>query len=630
MEPTETVAITAERRLLQLWERPRNTYGWLATVDHKDLGIRYLVTAFCFLLIGGIEALLMRIQLARPEQNFLTPEMYDQIFSMHGITMIFWYAAPILSGFSVYLVPLMIGARDMAFPRLNAFTYWTYLLSGILLYVAPALGQAPHAGWFSYVPYTDVRYSPGLGMDFYAVSLVFLTISSTGGATNFIVTILRLRAPGMTISRMPLFLYSTLTISVVILFALPALTVACVALELDRRWGTHFFDIAGGGNPTLWQQLFWFFGHPWVYIIFLPATGMISLIIPVFSRRPIVGYPYVAVSTILTGLVGFSVWLHHMFTVGMSDLAMSFFSAGSMTISLFTTVTVFAWMATVWKGRPVPTASMYFALGSVALLVIGGLSGVFTGIIPVDWQAHSTYYVVAHIHYVLIGSNLFPVFAGFYYWLPKMTGRMMNERLGKWSFWVMFIGFNVGFFPMHIVGLLGMPRRIYTYAPELGLESTNQIMTWGAFVLGIGILISMVNLIVSLQNGQHAGKNPWNSDGLEWETDSPPKPYGTIHIPTVASRHPLWDEHEEEEDPQDDRLLDEARLTLTTSWLDAQPFSVATMPDNTLLPLLSSVALFTCFLFLVFQMIWAALACLVVTFLIFGIWVWPRPMKGEL
>jgi cytochrome c oxidase subunit I len=630
VEPTETVAITTERRLLQLWERPHNTYGWLATDDHKDLGIRYLFTAFCFLLIGGVEALLMRVQLARPEQNFLTPEMYDQIFSLHGITMIFWYAAPILSGFSVYLVPLMIGARDMAFPRLNAFTYWTYLFSGILLYVAPALGQAPHAGWFSYVPYTDVRYSPGLGMDFYAVSLVFLTISTTGGATNFIVTILRLRAPGMTISRMPLFLYSTLTISVVILFALPALTVACVGLELDRRWGTHFFDIAGGGNPTLWQQLFWFFGHPWVYIIFLPATGMISLIIPVFSRRPIVGYPYVAVSTILTGLVGFSVWLHHMFTVGMSDLAMSFFSAGSMTISLFTTVTVFAWVATLWKGRPVPTASMYFALGSVALLVIGGLSGVFTGIIPVDWQAHSTYFVVAHIHYVLIGSNLFPVFAGFYYWLPKMTGRMMNERLGKWSFWVMFIGFNVGFFPMHIVGLLGMPRRIYTYAPELGLESLNQIMTWGAFVLGIGILISMVNLLVSLRNGPRAGKNPWNSDGLEWETDSPPKAYGTMHIPTVASRHPLWDDHEEEEDPYNDRLLDEARLTFTTSWLDAQPFAVATMPDNTPLPLLSSVTLFTCFFFVIFQMMWAALTGLAVTFLIFGIWMWPRPMKGEL
>jgi cytochrome c oxidase subunit I len=621
---------TAEQRLITLWERPHTIYGWLATVDHKELGIRYLFTAVCFLLVGGLEALAMRIQLARADQNFLTPEMYDQIFSMHGITMIFWYAAPILSGFSVYLVPLMIGARDMAFPRLNAFTYWTYLFSGILLYVAPAIGQAPHAGWFSYVPYTDVRYSPGLGMDFYALSLIFLTISTTGGASNFIVTILRLRAPGMAISRMPLFLYSTLTISFVILFALPALTVACVFLELDRRWGTHLFDVAGGGIPTLWQQLFWFFGHPWVYVIFLPATGMISLIIPVFSRRPIVGYPYVAVSTILTGVVGFSVWLHHMFTVGMSDLAMSFFSAGSMTISLFTTVTVFAWVGTLWKGRPVPTTSMYFALGSVALLVIGGLSGVFTGIIPVDWQAHNTYYVVAHIHYVLIGSNLFPVFAGFYYWLPKMTGRMMSERLGKWSFWAMFIGFNVGFFPMHIVGLLGMPRRIYTYGSGLGLQPLNELMTVGAFVLGIGILISMINLMISVRSGKLAGKNPWNSDGLEWETDSPPKSYATVHIPTVTTRHPLWDEHDEEADPEDDRLLDEARLTLTTSWLDARPLSVATMPGDTLLPLLSAAATFGIFSFLIFQMLWPALAAVLATLILFGIWMWPKPMKGEL
>ena len=620
---------TVEHRLTSLWETPKTIYGWFATVDHKDLGIRYLVTAFVFLMIGGVEALLMRIQLSRADQAFLTPETYDQIFSMHGITMIFWYAAPILTGFSVYLVPLMIGARDMAFPRLNAFTYWSYLLSGIFLYIAPLIGQAPHAGWFSYMPYTNIRYSPSHGMDFYALALIFLTISTTGGAANFIVTILRLRAPGMAISRMPLFLYSTLTISCVILFALPALTVACVFLELDRRWGTHFFGIAGGGNPILWQQLFWFFGHPWVYIVFLPATGMISLIIPVFSRRPIVGYTYVAVSTILTGVVGFSVWLHHMFTVGMSDLAMSFFSAGSMTISLLTTVTVFAWVATVWKGRPVATTSMYFALGSVALLVIGGLSGVFTGIIPVDWQVHNTYYVVAHIHYVLIGSNVFPVFAGFYYWLPKMTGRMMNERLGKWSFWIMFIGFNLGFFPMHILGLLGMPRRIYTYAPGLVLQPMNELMTFGAFLLGIGMLVSVFTLLISMRSGAIAGRNPWNSDGLEWETDSPPAAYATVHIPTVVSRHPLWDDHEEAADANGDRLLDEGRLTLTTSVLDARPLSVATMPDTTILPLLCAVTMFVLFYGLVFQLMWLALAAFVSTFVIGCLWMWPGRVRGE-
>ncbi len=548
---------------------------------------------------------------------------------MHGVTMIFWYASPILSGFAVYLVPLMIGARDMAFPRLNAFTYWSFLLSGIFLYVGPFMGQSPHAGWFAYMPYTGIRYSPSHGMDFYALSLIFLTISTTGGAANFIVTILRQRAPGMTISRMPLFLYSTLTTSVVILFALPALTAACVFLELDRRWGTHFFQVVEGGDPILWQQLFWFFGHPWVYVIFLPATGMLSLIVPVFSRRPIVGYPYVAIATVLTGLVGFSVWLHHMFTVGMSDMSMSFFSAGSMTISLFTTVQVFAWVATVWKGRPVLTAAMYFALGSIALLVIGGLSGVFTGIIPVDWQVHNTYYVVAHIHYVLIGANVFPVFAGFYYWVPKMIGRKLDETLGKWSFWVMFIGFNIGFFPMHILGLLGMPRRIYTYQSGLGFQSMNMLVTIGAFILGIGMLMSVINLLISMRSGQIAGKNPWNSDGLEWDTDSPPKPYGTVHIPTVVSRHPLWDDHDEEEDPGDDRVLDQGRLTLTTTWLDAEPYSISTTPKETLTPLLSAITLFVFFLALVFQMIWIALAAFLATFAVACCWLWPRPGEIE-
>ncbi len=616
-----------EARLTSLWETPKTTWGWFATVDHKELGLRYLVTAFIFLLIGGIEALLMRIQLSRADQAILSPEVYDQIFTMHGVTMIFWYASPILSGFAVYLIPLMIGARDMAFPRLNAFTYWSFLLSGIFLYIGPFIGQAPHAGWFAYMPYTGTRYSPSHGMDFYALSLIFLTISTTGGAANFIVTILRLRAPGMTISRMPLFLYSTLTVSCVILFALPALTVACVFLELDRRWGTHFFQVANGGDPILWQQLFWFFGHPWVYVIFLPATGMLSLIVPVFSRRPIVGYPYVAIATVLTGLVGFGVWLHHMFTVGMSDMAMSFFSAGSMTISIFTIVQVFAWVATVWKGRPVPTAAMQFAFGSIALLVIGGLSGVFTGVIPVDWQAHNTYYVVGHIHYVLIGANVFPVFAGFYYWMPKMIGRKLDETLGKWSFWVMFIGFNVGFFPMHILGLVGMPRRIYTYAPGLGLQSMNMVVTVGAFILGIGILMSIINLLISIKSGEIAGKNPWNSDGLEWETESPPKPYGTVHLPTVASRHPLWDDHDEEADPDDDRVLDEGRLTLTTTWLDAEPCSIATTPTETLTPLLASITLFVFFAALVFQFLWIGLAAFIATFAVACYWLWPRPRR---
>ncbi|MGC2618323.1 MAG: cytochrome c oxidase subunit I [Acidobacteriaceae bacterium] len=616
------------QRLKETWETPKTLWGWFATVDHKEIGIRYLVTAMAFLIVGGLEALVMRIQLARPNMALLTPEMYDQLFSMHGITMIFWYAQPILSGFAVYVIPLMIGARDMAFPRLNAFTYWVYLLSGILVYIAPFMGQAPHAGWFAYMPYTSYQYSPSFGMDFYALALILFTISMTGGAVNFIVTILRLRAPGMTLSRMPLFLYSTLTISWVSIFGMPALTAANVFMELDRRWGTHFFGISGGGNPVLWQQLFWFFGHPWVYIIFLPATGMLSMIIPVFSRRPIVGYPWVAIATVLTGAVGFSVWLHHMFTVGMSDMAMSFFSAGSMMISIFTTVQVFAWVATIWKGRLVMTTAMHFALGSVALLVIGGLSGTFTGIIPVDWQAHNTYYVVAHIHYVLIGSNVFPVFAGFYYWLPKMTGRMMNETLGKWSFWIMFVGFNVGFFPMHIVGMMGMPRRIYTYPAGLGFGTWNMVETIGAFVLGIGILVSIVNLFYSLRFGVIAGRNPWNADTLEWSTDSPPEPYAHVHMPTVVTRHPLWDDYDEQYDPNDERIYAEGRLTPVSNWFDAEPFAVSKMPKETISPLLLSLAMFGFFLALIFQWMWWALASLIAMLLLAGYWLWPRA-EGE-
>ena len=617
-----------EKRLTEIWETPKTVYGWFSTVDHKQIGHRYLATAFIFLIIGGVEALIMRIQLAQSDQSWLTPEAYNQLFTMHGMTMIFWYAAPILSGFANYLIPLMIGARDMAFPRLNAFSYWTFVLSGILLYISAFLGQSPHGGWFAYAPYTSLRYSPGYGMDFYALALIFLTISTTVGAINFIVSIFRLRAPGMTISRMPLFLYSTLTISFAILMSLPALTVDCVFLVLDRRWGTHFFDSRLGGEPLLWQQLFWFFGHPWVYVVFLPATGMASMIIPVFSRRPIVGYPYVAVSTILTGVVGFGVWLHHMFAVGMSDMAMSFFSAGSMTISIFSVVQVFCWIATIWKGRPVPTAAMHFAMGFLALLVIGGLNGIFTAIIPVDWQVHDTYFVVAHLHYVLIGANVFPVFAAFHYWLPKMTGRMLDERLGKWSFWVMFVGFNLAFFPMHLAGLGGMPRRIYTYPAGLGLDGLNMTATVGAFIFGIGILISIINFFQSLRTGEIAGKNPWNADSLEWETDSPPAPYATVHIPTVVSRHPLWDDHDEEYDPENERVFDEGRETLSTTWLDAEPQSIMKMPEDTISPLLVALALMLLFLALIFQWMWVALAGIVGTLFAGYYWLWPRPEEG--
>ncbi|MGH9521564.1 MAG: cytochrome c oxidase subunit I [Terriglobales bacterium] len=615
------MSVAVQQRLTELWETPKTLHGLLGTVDHKELGHRYIVTSLIFLVLGGVEALILRLQLAGPNKQLLTPEMYNQIFTMHGMTMIFWYAAPILSGFAIYLIPLMAGARDLAFPRLNAFTYWTFLFSGILLYVAPILEQAPHAGWYAFAPYTSSQYSPGHGMDFYNMSLILLNISTDAAAINFIVTILRLRCPGMTISRMPLFFYSTLTISFANVFALPALTACNVCLELERRWGFHFFDVAGGGNPLLWQHMFWFFGHPWVYVIFLPATGMMSMIIPVFSRRPIVGYPYVAASTVLTGLVGFGVWVHHMFSTGMSHLTMSFFSAASMTISIFTIVQVFSWVATMWKGRPVMTASMHFAVGFIALIVVGGLNGVASAVLPLDWQITETYWIVSHIHYVLVGANMFPVFSGLYYWVPKMTGRMMDETLGKVSFWVSFIGFNMAFFTMQVLGVEGMPRRIYTYLPGLGWGGLNLFVTVGAFILAFGILLTFINFFWSLKHGRLAGKNPWNADTLEWSTDSPPKVYGSVHLPTVTTRHPLWDEHDEEEDPNGERILDQGRLTFSTTWLDSEPIAIARMPEDTIKPLIAALGFFVLCGAIVYQLPWTSVASAVVTAAAIASWL---------
>ena len=621
-----TSAATAAR-LTRIWEAPHTLWGSLTTVDHKTVGKRYLVTAMIFLLLGGIEALVLRAQLTSPEARLLGPEVYNQIFTMHGVTMIFWYAAPILSGFSNYLVPLLIGARDTALPRANAFSYWVFLFSGLFLYASLLIGQAPHAGWFAYTPYTLKRFSPGLNMDFYALALIFLTISQTVGSINFLVTIFRMRAPGMSVNRMPLLLYSTSTMSVLSVVALPSLTLACLCLELDRNYGTHFFDSAGGGEPLLWQHLFWFFGHPWVYIIFLPATGMISMLLPVFARRPIVGYAYVAVATVLTGVVGLGVWVHHMFAVGMSQVSMSVFSAASITISLFTTIQVFAWVATLWTGRPVMTTSLRFALGFIGLIVIGGLSGVVTALIPFDWQLTDTYFIVAHIHYVLIGANLFPVMAAFYYWMPKMTGRMMNEAMGRWSFWLMFIGFNVGFFPMHFLGLAGMPRRIYTYPSAMQWGDMNLAVTVGAVLLAIGLLVSIVNFIVSRKSGEPAGSNPWNADTLEWDVSSPPPVYGSVHIPTVASRHPLWDEHDEEHDPNDERVLERGRLTLATTALDAVPVAVARMAEDTVMPLALTLALTAFFTAVLLKALWLVAGLAGVIALCVAGWLWPKIEK---
>jgi cytochrome c oxidase subunit I+III len=634
--PTEQVELRAlSRRLEEIWKTPHSFYGSLSTVDHKTIGMRYLATAFIFLLLGGLEAAAMRAQLARPESRLLSPEMYNQLFSMHGTTMIFWYASPILSGFSNYLVPLMLGSRDMAFPRLNAFSYWTFLLSGALIYSSALAGVMPHGGWFAYVPNTNAQYSPGLNMDFYALALLFLTISTTAGAINFIVTIFKMRCPGMSVSRMPLFMWSTLTTSVAMVFSMPALTAALVFLEFDRRFGTHFYDPIRGGHPLLWQHLFWVFGHPWVYIVILPATGMASMIIPTFCRRPIVGHVYVALATVSTGIFGFGVWAHHMFATGMPALSTAFFSAASMGVSIPSGIQIFAWLATIWAARRhVLATPMLFMLGFMCLFVIGGVSGVMTASVPFDWQATDTYFVVAHLHYVLVGINLFPVLAGFYYWLPKMTGRMLSERLGKWNFWVLFIGVNLTFFPMHVVGLRGMPRRVYTYPADMGWDWLNAVESIGAVVTAVGVLLFVINVVRSRKHGAVAPANPWGAATLEWSVSSPPPEYNFTVIPVVSGREPLWDENNAVLAPANEqhdarvtlprwRVLDDGKETLESTMLDADPQAVLRMPEDSIWPLVLALAIAGLFVALLFKSpAWTGVAAVATLASIAG-WLWP-------
>jgi cytochrome c oxidase subunit 1/cytochrome c oxidase subunit I+III len=613
--------------LRDLWEGAPGWRGWLSTVDHKRIGLRYIVTAFAFLIAGGIEALILRIQLAQPGLHVLSPEQYSQLFTMHGITMIFLYALPVLSGFSNYLWPLVLGARDMAFPRLNALSYWTFLFAGIFLYGSFPLGQAPNAGWFNYVPLSSMPYDPGPNIDVYAWGMVLLGISTTVGAANFVVTLLRMRAPGMSLDRVPILVWGTLTASVANLLIVPAVSLAFVMLWLDRQFGTHFFDVAAEGRPLLWQHLFWMFGHPWVYVVVLPAMGIVSDALPTFCRRPLVGYTAVAGATVATMVIGFVVWVHHMFASGMSPLALSFFGATSTAISIPSAVATFAWIATIWLGRPVFTVPFLFFAGFVLMFVVGGVSGVMTAAVPLDWQLTGTYFVVAHLHYVLLGINVFPVMGGIYYWFPKFTGRMMSERLGRLAFWVSFIGFNVGFFPMHIAGLLGMPRRIYTYAADMGWGLSNLVTSAGAFIFALGILIFLADVAISLRRGRPASDNPWDAASLEWSVPSPPPPYNFAVVPWVASRHPLWEARIG--DGACSRLhegycLDRGREALGTTWLDARPDVILKMPSDSCAPFLLGLAGALLALALLLQAwrfagLMAAACCVCV-----ALWLWPE------
>jgi cytochrome c oxidase subunit I len=607
-------------RLQRIWGMSGGLWGALTTVDHKRIGRRYIITAFVFLALGGVLAIVMRLQLAQPDAGLVNPDRYNQVFTMHGSTMMFLFAVPVMEAVGIYFVPLMVGTRNIAFPRLNAFSYWMFLFGGIFLWTCFVLDMGPDVGWFAYVPLSGPQYGAGKRADVWAQMITFTEVSALAVSVELVVTIFKQRAPGMSLDRIPLFVWAMLVTSFCVILAMPAIMVASSSLIMDRLIGTHFFNPSEGGDVLLWQHLFWFFGHPEVYIIFLPAVGMISTILPTFCRRPVFGYLPLVLSAIATGILAFGLWVHHMFVTGLPRLGESFFTASSMAIAIPNGVQIFCWLATLALGRPILRTPMLFVLAFFFTFVIGGMTGVMVASVPLDTQLHDTYFVVAHFHYVLIGGAVFPLLGAVYYWYPKLTGRMMSERLGRWVVGLIFTGFNLTFFPMHILGLNGMPRRIYTYQAEMGWGTLNLFVSGSALILSAGFVLFFYDAIRSAKFGAPAGPNPWDAPSLEWATASPPPDYNFARLPVVTGGYPLWDE------PAPlvaSGLRTDRREILITSVAEAEPEVRETSPADSIWPLVAAIATGMMFVWSIFSpwgVVWGSIP---VGLALIG-WFWPK------